>query len=234
MDFSKHINYIVIKDNGKVTGITIKNIDLSLIVEELYPLVDPKNNLCDPMIHQHFKMLSQEQKLLLASQMLITRYCLHRILIHLKVYLSNSWTYKIGADYYGEEVQMISLNPNIARQVDILIESLRLKNITEKLEKILTLEYGHLIPSVRKKKWYVKQVNFDELYFSNEEHLEECKLDLEKQPDYKKSLETYPYPRAITILNQDGKYKVIDGYHRLMGCQEYENPIIIYCLRDEE
>jgi len=233
-DLSKFVQYEALKDNGKISSVLIKHVNLPEIVEYLYESVDPKNNLKDTLIHQHFNMLGQEQKLLLASQMLITRYCIHRVLTHFKVYNSNAWTYKTGADYYGEEIQMIGITSNLAKQIENVLETLKNKNISEKIELILQLEYGHLIPSVIKRKWFVQQVSIDDMYFSNEEHYQKCKddLDLADQESYRQSLAEYPYPRAISILNPDGKYKVIDGYHRLVSSQNNQDPLIIYCLRD--
>lgn len=283
LNLASFVKYDTIKDNGKITDLRITQVDLPAIVELLYERVDPKNNLKDPIIHQQFNILGQEQKLILASQMLITRYCIHRILTHFKLYQAVNWEYAVGADYYGEEINSITIKTQLANQIAAMLESLRVRNVTEKLEIILKLEYGRLIPSIVKKKWYVRQVSVDDLYYSNQEHYEQCLQDincqrdendgselleeelaqllsekevlednneelelrrkleelrrhqeeLKRKQEYRKVLEEYPYPRAITILNPDGKYKVIDGYHRLVGTPEGINPLVIYCLRDE-
>lgn len=235
LDLGPFVNYDVLKENGKITGLNVTRIDLPGIVEYIYERVDPKNNLKDPIIHQQYNILSQDQKLLLASQMLITRYCIHRALTHFKLYQGQHWTYQVGADYYGEEINKIMLKAPIAQKLTGLLDRLRVRNISEKLEIILKLEYGHLIPTVVNKKWYVRQISPDNLYFSNSDHYAECLEDIEnpENQDYRQVLEEYPYPRALTVLNPDGKYKVIDGYHRLVGNPEGVNPLVIYCLRDE-
>lgn len=234
-DLSSFVEYETIKENGKISGIKVNKVKLPELVEYLYERVDPKNNLNDPVIHRQYSILSQDQKLLLASQMLITRYCIHRVLTHFKIYQGDNWTYTIGADYYGEEINKITLKASVLQKLFNLLEHLRTKNISGKLEIILKLEYGHLIPSVVNKRWFVKQISPSNLYYSNSEHYAECLADLEKpeNSDYKQILEEYPYPRAITILNPDGKYKVIDGYHRLVGTPKDMNPLVIYCLRDD-
>ena len=166
--------------------------------------------------------------------MLITRYCIHRVLTHFKVYSSENWSYSIGEDYYGQEIQGLSLKPNIANQINQTLEELKIKNINERIELILQLEYGRLIPSVINKNWQITQVNPKMLYYSNSEHLEQCRQDLNKPEfaDYKKILLEYPYPRGLTILNKDGQHKVIDGYHRLVATHENNHPLVIYCLRN--
>lgn len=235
LDCSAFIKYETKKEKGKISELTITEIDLSALVEILYEKVDPRNNLNDTRIHFQFSILGQEQKLLLASQMLITRYCIHRILTHYKAYHAGNWNYTIGEDYYGEEINNVHLKPEIATKIEQSLEELRTKNITEKIELILKLEYGRLIPSVKNKKWHVCQVESRELHYSNQEHYAQCKFDLESDEfkHYSEILKSYPYPRALTILNPDGQYKVIDGYHRLVGCSDDQNPLIIYCLRDE-
>lgn len=235
LDCSAFIKYETKKENGKISDLQITDVDLPALVEQLYEKVDPRNNLNDTRIHFQFSILGQEQKLLLASQMLITRYCLHRVLTHYKVYESDNWSYQIGEDYYGEEIQGVSLKPEIASKIEHFLEDLRTKNVTEKIEMVLKLEYGRLIPSVVNKKWYVCQVQPHELYYSNQEHYLQCQSDLKTDEfeQYREILRSYPYPRALTILNPNGQYKVIDGYHRLVGCPTDQNPLVIYCLRDE-
>ena len=235
LDLAAFVKYDIIKESGKITEIKVNSVDLPEIVEHIYERVDPRNNLKDPHIHQQYNILGQDQKLLLASQMLITRYCIHRVLTHFKVYEGHVWGYQVGADYYGEEINKIHLKASVATKIANLLEHLRVRTISEKLEIILKMEYGHLIPSVVNKKWFVRQVSRKNLYYSNADHYRECLDDLgkEENEDYKKVLEEYPYPRAITILSPDGKYKVIDGYHRLVGTPEDMNPLVIYCLRED-
>ncbi len=235
LDLRNFVEFEIMKEGGKISEIKVKHVDLPGIVEHIYERIDPKNNLKDPFIHSQYNVLGQDQKLLLASQMLITRYCIHRILTHFKLYMGSTWTYGVGADYYGEEVNKVHIKPQVASKIHNLLEHLRVRNISEKLEMVLKMEYGHLIPSVVNKTWYVKQISRDHLYYSNTEHYDECLEDLQNADNeaYKKVLEEYPYPRGITILNPEGKYKVIDGYHRLVGTPEESNPLVIYCLRDD-
>jgi hypothetical protein len=233
LDLSTFLKYEIVKESGKITNIKVTQVDIPGIVEHIYERVDPNNNLKDTFIHQQYNILGHDQKLLLATQMLITRYCIHRVLTHFKIYQEAAWTYQVGADYYGEEINKVHLKAAIGVKISNLLEHLRVRNISEKIEVILKMEYGHLIPSVQNKKWLVKQIPKDKLHYSNNEHYTECLNDLTK-PDnleYKKSLEEYPYPRAITILSPDGKYKVIDGYHRLVGTPDDTSPLVIYCLR---
>ena len=225
------MEYETVKDeNNKVINILINYVNLSDIVEEIYPKIDPNNNLKNPIIHQQFNILSKKQKLMISTQMLITRYCIYRILTHFKLFTSDIWTFKTSFDYYGEEVQSIFLKPMIVHQVDQHLDNVRRISIAERLESILKLEYGHLIPSVIGREWFIKKISPNDLIFSNTEHFNQCKIDNDENPNYKKSLESFPYPRGICCQNPNGTYKVIDGYHRLVSIED--ELLIIYCLKD--
>lgn len=230
LDYTNFVKYDSKKEKGKITELKITQIDLPLMVEELYPLVDPKNNLKNNMILFQYNLLGQDQKLLLASQMLITRYCLHRILTHFKVYQPENWTYQLGEDYFGQEIQGLMLKSICQKKIEQQLEELRSKNNTEKIEMILKLEYGRLIPSVTNQQWSVIRVDPNELHYSNDEHQLQCKTDL-GQPEFTKYaqiLREYPYPRGLAILDPvTKKYKIIDGYHRLIGSPSDEEPLII-------
>ena len=233
LDLSNYLKFDIVKESGKITNIKVTEVDIPAIVEHIYERVDPNNNLKDTYIHQQYNILGHDQKILLATQMLITRYCIHRVLTHFKIYQEAAWGYQVGADYYGEEINKIHLKPILANKIANLLEHIRVRNISEKIEVILKMEYGHLIPSVMNKKWQVKQIPSDKLYYSNNDHFNECTADLTKPENasYSKTLESYPYPRAITIMSPDGRYKVIDGYHRLVGAPAGTSPLVIFCTR---
>ena len=63
-------------------------------------------------------------------------------------------------------------------------------------------------------------------------HYIQCQHKLTDNEQYRRSVDDLPYPRGIAIVNPDGTYKVIDGYHRLAGAPEDEDPLLIYCVRD--
>ncbi len=234
LDCAPYIEYQTIRDDkNDIKAIKITQVNLCDITEELYPLVEPKNNLKDPIIQQQFNILGEEQKLILAMQMLITRYCIHRILCHHKIWQQEVWMYKTSRDYYGAEVQNICLKPNPAREIERMLEDLKPKSPAEKIEQVLLLEYGYLIPSVVGKKWAVKRIDPKTLEYSNTEHHMRCQHEVKENPSYRQSLQDFSYPRAITLFNPTtNNYKVIDGYHRLVATPTEENPLIIYTTRD--
>ena len=87
LDCAPFIEYETVRDGDshEIKGIKIHYVDLPELVEKIYSYFDPKNNLNDLHIHQQFNILSESQKKILATQMLITRFCLHRILTHFRL-----------------------------------------------------------------------------------------------------------------------------------------------------
>jgi hypothetical protein len=146
--------------------------------------------------------------------------------------MQEQWMYKTNRDYYGEEIQTILVKPLIAKQLELQLEELRNRSVAEKIEYVLKLEYGHLIPSVVNKKWFIKKVQAKDLEYSNTEHYLACQHDLETDLNYRRSVTELVYPRAIVVFNPNATCKVIDGYHRLVGTPTGEDSMVIYCLRE--
>lgn len=241
--YQTHVN-----SEGLIDRIDIKNVNLPSMVEAIYPYLDPKNDLKK---HSYaFNLLPEDQKRMLATDMLIFRYCIFRILTHYQIYRSTiaennprtkeseedkssiilpKWGYKLGEDYYGQELEGIYLYHEFSKQLDIHFDFLKRHNSSSQLEYILQLEHGHLLPSLKNQKWKIKQVDANHLYFSNQIYQEKCHQNLKEDSEYLTQLHQLPYPRGITIYQKDlDRYKVIDGYHRLIGKREGESPLVIY------
>lgn len=212
---------------SKVKGIHITQIRLQDLVEIIYPLVDPKNDLTNPVIRTGFAGLNETQRRQLGKNMLIMRYCIHRILTHLELYRTLHWKYRIGNDYFGQEIEGIYLKPEISNKLDYYLAILmRLTDNHSRIEQILQMQFGHLIESVQNKDWNIISVNVNQLQFSNIERLTKCrKMTKEGQLDY---LDGYRLPRAIALKDPvTQKYRVVDGYHRICAA-EHEQFLIIY------
>lgn len=205
-----------------IKTVNISEIRLDDLVEYIYKVLEPNNDLDSPVVRETFCAFNVEQQKAIATAMLIDRYCINRILTQNKIYKTENWMYRTINDYYGQEVDMICLKPHVAEIVDSQLNSLKFKSLAKKLEYILQLEYGHLIPSVVNRGWYIVQTNVKELLFSNVHHFKEC-----QKKDFR-YLKNYKLPRAIVTQQPDGRYKVVDGYHRI--CAAGTDPfLVIYC-----
>lgn len=231
-DFKHYMDVEIAKEDTEqmaiVTEVKITSIRLDDIVEYVYERLDPKNNLREPPVRTAFDALPEERKKALATSMFIYRYCIHRILTHFKVYKNDNWLYHLSDDYYAQDVSSITLKPSIATEVDRCLKHMVPLRDKHKIEFVLELEFKRVLPDLRGKEWSITNVPYDDLLFTNKTLYEKC---LESDTEY---LQKYRLPRGLCIRNSDGKFRVIDGYHRLSAAikdekNEKESCLVIYC-----
>lgn len=234
-DFKHYMDIEVTKTDdttsqmATVKEVKIKEIRLHDIVEYVYERLDPRNNLKDSSVKLAFDALPDDTKRILATSMLIYRYCIHRILTHFKVYRPTNWKYYLMDDYYSQDVHCIKLKPSLAEEVDRCLRRMITLSDGKKIEFILELEFKRVLPEVRGREWGIRRVRPDQLKFTNGALLAKYrKEDLSY-------LKNYKLPRALCIEDhEDGStvYRVIDGYHRLADVFERDEPgcLIIYAL----
>ena len=210
-----------------ISNVTITNVRLNNLVEHVYEKLDPRNNLRDPVVKTTFDALPEAVRRNLATSMFIYRYCIHRILTHYKLYTKEVWKSCITDDYYSQEVLSIVLKNEIAVRLDHHLNRMILLSDSKKIEMMLEIEYGKVLPTVQDKEWKITNLNdIDDLYFSNRSHYDKC---MENDLSY---LKDYKLPRALCIKTQrkTGQYRVIDGYHRLCSAiKEKKAFLVIYC-----
>jgi hypothetical protein len=139
----------------------------------------------------------------------LTGYALERLLRALSVYEPENWNIKVARGYYGEEVMGVKLNSAKASEVEKEANALCAMKPDEQVERALVLEYGYLLDSVVGKKWSVKEIDTRLLALGQESHYRA--LDT-KAVDRYRGERKLPY--AVTLPREDGRYRVIDGYHR--------------------
>ena len=157
-----------------ISGINVEHVKLMDLTEWIYSKLFPKNNLQDPIVYKTFQGLPLINQKIIGTSMLIARYCIYRLLSHFKVYSSSAWTYRLVNDYYGTQIEVIMLLPQLGKSLDEHFYNLKNRNDQLKIEYVLTIEYGRLLPTVMKKKWYVAEVDSNSLEFSNPVHLNNC------------------------------------------------------------
>ena len=228
-NFMHNIDYTIERDDtsddkcSKIENIEINNIRLNDIVECIYSTLDPRNNLRDPVINLTFQSLPNAVKKKLGTSMLIYRYCIHRILSYFKIYLDENWDKYTSDDYYSEEVSAICIKKDIAKKIDLSLNQICNLSDDKKIEFILLMEHGRLLPSVTKKTWVIDAINSENLIFSNKALLEKC---VNSDLTYLKS---YNLPRGLCVKEKH-KYRVIDGYHRLSPYNNKKKSVlIVYC-----
>ena len=212
-------------DMSKVTNVTIKNVRMNDIVERLYSHLDPRNNLRDPVINMTFQSLPTEIRKKIGTSMLIFRYCIHRVLTHYGIYLDKNWNSYVVDDYYSQEVSDIRLKPELATTINEFLQSISKLSDDKKIEAVLKLEHGRLIPIATGKHWIIKEINSDHLVFTNKALLVRC-IEEAKTSSY---LKGYNLPRGLCYKVSDTEYRVIDGYHRLAPVASGSRVLVIHC-----
>lgn len=138
-------------------------------------------------------------------------YTIDRIVRYHKIWDSENWNIDINNGYYGEEVSSICLSDDIASKIEDKIETaLLIDDINSRVEYLLKLEYGYLLPELKSCSFEVVSVLKEDIIFGSVNHYKKISTeDLEHYSDSK-----YSGIRGVVI--EDGKkFKIIDGYHRV-------------------
>ena len=140
----------------------------------------------------------------------LDRYCLERILAARKIWDPDLWEVNTCGGYYGEEIGSVVLSNTVAAACDNDLRAvLALATSREKVEYILNLEYGYLLPEVEGLEWTVETVDKKNISYQ-EGHYH--RVDRTVVEMYKKA--TYDLPRGV-CLRQGERFRLIDGYHRV-------------------
>lgn len=180
----------------------IININVSKIVEDIYNQIydnskaTKRNNLINSLFG-----ISKELEI----------YTIDRILRKSFIYDESIWEIEIEGGYYGQEIGSVKLDSTYADKLSQKInESIVIDNIKNRVEYLLNLEYGYILPELLDKDYRVITINKSDIVFGNEKHLKNVSTkDLDFYSDT-----NYDGIRGV-VTKKDGKYKVIDGYHRL-------------------
>jgi hypothetical protein len=81
---------------------------------------------------------------------------------------------------------------------------------------LLTREYGYVLDSLKTvKDWEVREVNYKDILFPNKNRFEyTTRVDSKLVAKYREV--DLDLPKGLVVL-EDNKYRVIDGYHRLIA-----------------
>lgn len=180
----------------------IINIDVSEIVDSIYHDIydNSKETKRNNIINSIFG-ISKDLEL----------YTIDRILRKSLIYDENIWKIVIEGGYYGQEIGNISLDSVYADKLSQKInESMVIDNVKDRVEYLLNLEYGYILPELLDKEYKILTINKSDIIFRNENHLKNVSTkELEFYSDI-----NYNGIRGI-VTKKEGKYRVIDGYNRL-------------------
>lgn len=137
-------------------------------------------------------------------------YCIYRLLITNKVYNESNWEINTCGGYYGEEILRIYFcdTEKVSKQIDTLYNV----STQDRIRRILEMEYGFILDSLKGKKFVEKEIDTKDIIVGNDTYRK--KIDVGLYSNYPKDL-----PIGI-YLKQNDKYRLIDGYHRYVDLVE--------------
>jgi hypothetical protein len=140
-------------------------------------------------------------------------YTIDRIIRSYKIWENENWNIEVEGGYYGQEVGDVTIKESIADKIEEeLLTVFSLPSLKEKIEYLLKLEYGKILPEIADSSYESIVIDKDDVIFGVEKHLKKVmKKDLDFYSD-----KNYNSIRGIVKKSGD-KWQVIDGYHRIFS-----------------
>lgn len=137
-------------------------------------------------------------------------YTIDRILRINKAWEPTNWEVQVCGGYYGQEIDDIILEDSVARKIENqLDEALDIIDLTSRIEYLLMLEYGNILPALQGLQYSIQTIERDSIIFGSDEHYR--KVNTKSLDHY--SDKNYNGIRGIVLIKDD-KFRLIDGYHR--------------------
>ena len=137
-------------------------------------------------------------------------YTIDRILRINKVYKPSNWEVKVCSGYYGQEIDDIILDYSVGVKIEEQIhKAFDLNDIKSRIEYLLILEYGSILPDIKDLTYSVETIERDNIIFGGDRHYRKVNTkSLEYYSD-----KNYNGIRGIALF-KNSKFRLIDGYHR--------------------
>ena len=150
-------------------------------------------------------------------------YTIDRILRINKAYEPTNWEVQVCGGYYGQEIDDVLLENSVAQKIENQInEALSIIDLTPRIEYLLMLEYGSILPALQGRQYSIEMVERDSIIFGSDEHYR--KVNTKSLGHY--SDKNYDGIRGIALV-KDGKFRLIDGYHRSSTSENIKIQLLI-------
>ena len=188
---------------GTINNEHIDSVDVSLIVKRIYDeffeqgKAANRNNAINEVLYGIGKD--------------IDIYTIDRILRSYKIWENDNWDIEVEGGYYGQEAGNVTIKETIADKIDEELWTVfSLPSLKEKIEYLLNVEYGKVLPELSNCNYESIVIDKDDVIFGVEKHLNKVmKKDLDFYSD-----KNYSGLRGIVVKSGD-KWRIVDGYHRI-------------------
>ena len=188
---------------GSIKNECIESVDVSLIVKKIYDdffeqgKAANRNNAINEVLYGIGKD--------------IDIYTIDRIIRSYKIWENDNWDIEVEGGYYGQEVNDVRIKESIADKIEEeLLIVFSLPSLKEKIEYLLKVEYGKILPELSNCNYESIVIDKDDVVFGVEKHLNKVmKKDLDFYSD-----KNYSGIRGIVVKSGD-KWRIVDGYHRI-------------------
>lgn len=150
-------------------------------------------------------------------------YTIDRILRINKAYEPTNWEVQVCGGYYGQEIDDVLLENPVAQKIeDQINEAFSIIDLKSRVEYLLMLEYGEILPDLKDIQYSIETVERDSIIFGSDEHYR--KVNTKSLDHY--SDKNYTGIRGIALV-KDGKFRLIDGYHRSSTSENIKIQLLI-------
>lgn len=190
---------------GSIHNEHVDSVDVSSIVKKIYDDFFEQGKAADRnnVINEVLYGIGKD----------IDIYTIDRIIRSYKIWENENWNIEVEGGYYGQEVGDVTIKESIADKIEEeLLTVFSLPSLKEKIEYLLKLEYGKILPEIADSSYESIVIDKDDVIFGVEKHLKKVmKKDLDFYSD-----KNYNSIRGIVKKSGD-KWQVIDGYHRIFS-----------------
>ena len=188
---------------GSIHNESVESVDVSLLVKKIYDDFFAQGKAADRnnVINEVLYGIGKD----------IDIYTIDRIIRSYKIWESENWDIEIEGGYYGQETGDVTIKESIADKIEEeLLTVFSLPTLKEKIEYLLKVEYGKVLPELSNCTYESIVIDKDEVIFGVEKHLNKVmKKDLDFYAD-----RNYSGIRGIVVKSGD-KWRIVDGYHRI-------------------
>jgi hypothetical protein len=205
---------------GKIVDEHVMSVDLSLVTDEIYDQLFPRENQSDKRENILSEIFYGGEK--------VDKYCIYRILAINESYYPENWRVNISGGYYGDEIDGITMDLEMYKKINEQCQKLKeLTTLKDKINYVIFLEYGHLLEDLKNVDYelvaiYKNHIDFKKL---NQNHIKNVKM---KDLDHY-SYTNYILPRGIVRGDTDN-YKIVDGYHRIIAIDS-KIPFLVFRVK---